>query len=594
MTYSLQLTKDHAVPVTVGAGGTTITVLDGDTVYYGDLPSVSSTSNQGSLTNGQSFTITDTPLYARSASVSNISVNVLAASTTSSTGLSISSSASGLVGTLQGAGLPLSTGGPITSLPVTMTGAISQIAAGFTSSTIPFRLVDPVSGNSSPWTATATVPSGATSIPVSSQTPNFAYPAGTQVYAQPSITVPSPNIDARYRMALGGRFGAIGASYAAAAGGNSSVDPTSAGFGSGLFAKTVLLSNGLLRPKVCAAFNAGNDGTGEVLSKVGQVINAGIDLCLIDPGVMAHDIGVITLAQTLQNLTTLYRILLANKIIPVQLSLPAKGTGVTNTESDWLKYCYSVENLCADNQVPFVDIFTSCTTGHGSAWATQSGINLLSADTSHPSELGHTVIAQAIWTAIKPIVPPTPFWLTNSDSDPWNMLANGTFVGGAGGVPTSWSAIGSGGTSSLSQAANANVPGQALTIDISVGAGGATKGIQQAVSTGFNAGDTILFTGRLVSATMTSAANGANTTSFSPQVVYNPTPSGVPKFINPIGATGTDFTGPCAWYMQGTVPTGTTSITVKLLLANANAGVDANVVVGQVGLMNLTSLGIAD
>lgn len=81
------VTSDHAVQIPVGAGGTTILVLAGDTVYYADVISVTASANQGSLTSGGSATITDQPLWVRSASQSDIQVSVLAAPGSSTGGI---------------------------------------------------------------------------------------------------------------------------------------------------------------------------------------------------------------------------------------------------------------------------------------------------------------------------------------------------------------------------------------------------------------------------------------------------------------------------------------------------------------------------
>jgi hypothetical protein len=66
----------------------------------------------------------------------------------------------------------LSTGAAITSLPVT--ALLSAIGSGQT-----LTLTDPTGAHTQTWTTTAAVAVGATSIPVTSQTPNFAYPSGS-------------------------------------------------------------------------------------------------------------------------------------------------------------------------------------------------------------------------------------------------------------------------------------------------------------------------------------------------------------------------------------------------------------------------------
>ena len=79
MAYIQQLFSDHSVQVPVGPAGTTIKVVDGDTVYYGGDWQVGASNNNGSLSNGQSTTVTGAgPLWVRSLSASDLSVSVTA------------------------------------------------------------------------------------------------------------------------------------------------------------------------------------------------------------------------------------------------------------------------------------------------------------------------------------------------------------------------------------------------------------------------------------------------------------------------------------------------------------------------------------
>lgn len=83
--------------------------------------------------------------------------------------------------------VPLSTGAPITALPV---AALPGLAPndGLPSG----QVITLGSGaNTQTWTLTAAVAAGATSLPVASQTPNFAYPSGSLVAANPDAFGPS-------------------------------------------------------------------------------------------------------------------------------------------------------------------------------------------------------------------------------------------------------------------------------------------------------------------------------------------------------------------------------------------------------------------
>src|SRR5580704_4148815 len=70
---SLEVTNDHAVPVTPQGGVSTVLSQSGDTLYYADNAQVSAASNQGTLTAGLSKAFT-TPAWIRSASLTTVTV----------------------------------------------------------------------------------------------------------------------------------------------------------------------------------------------------------------------------------------------------------------------------------------------------------------------------------------------------------------------------------------------------------------------------------------------------------------------------------------------------------------------------------------
>lgn len=100
------------------------------------------------------------------ASVTPVAVYTVPAATSTLIKQGLLANISGQVITLSAA---LSTGGPITALPINPLplGLIS----GSTVTTV-------FGSNSQTWTLTADAPAGATSLAVASQTPNFAYPVG--------------------------------------------------------------------------------------------------------------------------------------------------------------------------------------------------------------------------------------------------------------------------------------------------------------------------------------------------------------------------------------------------------------------------------
>lgn len=82
-----------------------------------------------------------------------------------------------------GAGLPLSTGAAVTSIPV------GPLVNALPSGTIQLVYVDAASVTHTQTFTTTGAAANATSIPVTSATPNYAYPVGTQVFGSPrSVT----------------------------------------------------------------------------------------------------------------------------------------------------------------------------------------------------------------------------------------------------------------------------------------------------------------------------------------------------------------------------------------------------------------------
>ena len=500
----------------------------------------------------------------------------------------ISSATTGLVGTTSSV---LITGAAITTLPVSGFAGITQVAAGVTSSTIPFRIVaNDGSGKSDPIIATSTVAAGATSVPVSNYTPSYPFPQGSAIYAQPSLMLPSVSTDSRYLQPRGGRLCGFGASFANGTGANSSNSPQNGTFGSGFITKVCALSNGLLRPVANISINAGTDGSAENLAKIGQLLGANADIVLLDSGWMDHDNGAWgrTPAQQCANMLTFVQICRAWGITPILTSLPPKGPGISYSEAEWQASNIFAQNFAVQNNVLYIDVMSPMTTGSGSNWSSA----YLAGDNQHPNEQGHMEIATLVVNAMTNAgqMPHCPHWLPNSSTDPNNLLGDGVWPTASGSTaPTGWTAGGSSSVATLSYSSVTGVyaaPGQVLTISRSSNDG--TKYIQKNITTGFSVGDVVAFVGQGQFLTVQNSVS-----SFLPQATFTGATGSLPPSISPLGSPGADFTAPFTWYMQAVVPPGTTGILVRCTLNNGTSAVAASVGFNRVGVVDLTTTGIA-
>lgn len=72
--YTVGVSADHRIPVGVPGAAVTVANAGGDTLYYGDQAQVSSTSNTGNLTAGQSVILATPVVWLISASYSTVTI----------------------------------------------------------------------------------------------------------------------------------------------------------------------------------------------------------------------------------------------------------------------------------------------------------------------------------------------------------------------------------------------------------------------------------------------------------------------------------------------------------------------------------------
>lgn len=144
--------------------------LKGDSIFYMPGAAYVQTAS-GSGVAGQTISVTN-PAFPYNGDVINGIRYALAVTLTSGTRLIYGAdfTESATISSVATTG-PLTTGGPITAIPATITYPLPQGAT----------VVLKSGSNTQSWVTSGPVAAGAASIPVASQTPNFAYPSGSTV-----------------------------------------------------------------------------------------------------------------------------------------------------------------------------------------------------------------------------------------------------------------------------------------------------------------------------------------------------------------------------------------------------------------------------
>ena len=259
-------------------------------------------------------------------------------------------------------------------------------------------------------------------------------------------------------------------------------------------------------------------------------------------------------------------LLKAANILPILCSIPPVQQFVSATT----QYNLQLQHLADLQGIPFVDVsaqLVDSTTGRIKA--------AYGADISNLAGSANRFMATAVNSAVAALFDQTPPWIPTSDLDGVNLIVDGLFQAS----PSRWTAslvsgsvplpasIGSdytisGNTAALSKTDRASV--------------NALRGV--AITTGFQPGDRIAFTGRI----KTSGVEFGGL-AFDAGLQFSP---GINMFY-PMFHWSADIRDG-QWYAETVVPAGVTSITPFFLL---NQGI-GTVVVGQVGLINLTVLGL--
>jgi lysophospholipase L1-like esterase len=338
------------------------------------------------------------------------------------------------------------------------------------------------------------------------------------------------------------------------------------------FGRLVMKSNGRLR----YVQNWGFAG-----ATTQQIIDSKLASCIADDStlvmVMAgtNDIGAVgyNADTTLTNLTRIWDALLAAGKTPIVGTAPPR----TGKVPEVTKLNVRIKHEAAKRNLPVVDLYAVWADPLTGIYQTQ--YNDGSDGGVHPNAAGAKAGAVAAWAVVQGLIADTPAVLLPSVvNDGANMLTDGIFTGAlTSGVAAGWTINGgtTGVTYSVEDHAGWVGKAQVATLNNNTG----TVYLSQTLTTGFAVGDRLHCCGRV-----DGVASG---TTYMPYLVFSSGNPGQVRLINGTGLTidANDWT----WAVDCVVPPGTTAVALRLQ-ASAGTGV---VKWGQVGLYNLTALGLA-
>lgn len=272
------------------------------------------------------------------------------------------------------------------------------------------------------------------------------------------------------------------------------------------------------------------------------------------------------------NIKTLVRMVRQIRAAPVLCTIPPRTDNTYWQRialwNAWLKQYAASEGIAV---IDFNALLTDPATGtYIAAYSSGDGV--------HPSPAGYKAMGQLAATVLSAILPPWQPLLPVHGSDSMNLLSNSMFLvdANADGRGDNWNTTGTTtGTVYSLVSGDSAISGNWQKIDNT--AGSANVGITQSRSGGISTGDIIAFCGRFdATVDPTISLNFTGTTSYA-RAVHNP--NGGSSAV--AGAVSGIF------YVQKAVPAGCTGLAV-----NVTAGTLGVVKVAQIGLYNLTALGL--
>lgn len=169
---------------------------------------------------------------------------------------------------------------------------------------------------------------------------------------------------------------------------------------------TCLHSLGRLRFGGIAA--TGGYTTAQIISThLPTVVAAKPAYCVVHAG--TNDNGTLTLAQSIANLKTIFDSLLAAGIVPVATTMLPKQTLLNGSRLFLESQSLWVLRYATTRNFPAVDITSAMINPANGGWPGYSGgVGTYNVDDTHPNGLGAKTMGSAIWSVLSSWVPPRP------------------------------------------------------------------------------------------------------------------------------------------------------------------------------------------
>lgn len=377
-------------------------------------------------------------------------------------------------------------------------------------------------------------------------------------------------IGSTFRLARGNRFAIIGDSIATGHPTASTVlgSPANQALAASWFNVACQKSLGTMRYVI----NAGVSGntTTQMLARIQtDVIAYAPQWCIVMGG--TNDSGT-TEATTRSNLAAIYTALLAAGIMPIACTIPPR----TDSGSAVVRINPWIRAYATKNRLPLLDFHALLTDNGANAY--KSGYDY--GDGVHPSLTAIGVMADYCVTKVASLVPAQPATLGVLNTETNNLIANALFLTdtNADGVPDNWTLnVNGSSTTTPSLVADSSGMGKLFTLTTTVA--GTTRQYTQTISSGFTVGNTIGFGGRF-------SLSGDGTFASDCLLTFT---SAAGHALRPVSQWKANISNGAFW-MERTVPTGTTAIVVAFNVANGGGTGAASI--GQLCLYDLTSLGV--
>lgn len=212
-----------------------------------------------------------------------------------------------------------------------------------------------------------------------------------------------------------------------------------------------------------------------------------------------------------------------------------------------------------------------------------------SGDGLHPSQVAHLAMAQLVASKVS-TYSYAPIKATIDAGDPYNLLAHPLLAAGSP-TPTSWITSGSASADwTEGLVTDSDFRGSAWQVAFTSAASASNfrEFKSFAVSTGFAVGDKILVSFR----TKVTASTGvipSTTAGLRGRLLFT---GGTPTTFTPVGGLSVVSPSALHWF-RSTVPAGTTSLQMSFLNGTIPIGANFTALVGEVGMFNLTAMGLA-